>query len=93
MIKYTLHSDAYLDTCKHYRHIYDTPSIQATDAKWQEVSLSFTWFIWRRTLKFSLKALQLSAVFIALAPFDNEQSDLVHRIHSDAKMSKIPLFK
>ena len=39
------------------------------------------------------KALQNSVLFVILAPFDNEQSDLIHRVHTDSKLSKISLFK
>ncbi|KAI8912094.1 hypothetical protein DFJ77DRAFT_432383 [Powellomyces hirtus] len=31
--------------------------------------------------------------FVVLAPYDNEQSDLIHRIVEDPKLASIPLFK
>jgi 26S proteasome regulatory subunit N5 len=32
-------------------------------------------------------------LFIVLSPYDNEQSDLLHRIYSDPNVSKIQLYK
>lgn len=74
MIKHALNGDEYLNICKHYRHIYNTASIQADELKWKE-------------------ALQNAVIFVILAPFDHEQSDLIHRINADANLAKIPLFK
>ena len=39
MIKHALHGDNYLDVCKYYRHIYDTPSVKENIAKWGEVGI------------------------------------------------------
>ncbi|KAI9819153.1 MAG: hypothetical protein M1827_007309 [Pycnora praestabilis] len=35
-------------------------------------------------------ALQRCIYFVILAPYDNEQSDLLHRIHKDSRNSRIP---
>jgi 26S proteasome regulatory subunit N5 len=32
-------------------------------------------------------------MFVVLAPFDNEQSDLTHRINEESQLAKLPLFK
>ena len=32
-------------------------------------------------------------LFIVLSPYDNEQSDLLHRIYSDPNLSKLPLYR
>ena len=37
MIRYYAHKDDYLEMCRCYRAIYDTPSIQEDPAKWGEV--------------------------------------------------------
>ncbi|KAI8895403.1 hypothetical protein BC833DRAFT_623051 [Globomyces pollinis-pini] len=39
------------------------------------------------------EALTNSVLFITLAPFDNEQSDLIHRINQDPQLAKLPLIK
>ena len=36
MIQYALHDGQYLNVCKYYRSVYDTPSIKADEAKWNE---------------------------------------------------------
>jgi 26S proteasome regulatory subunit N5 len=62
--------DKYLDTCKHYRAILDTPSIASDDDKHK-------------------KTLERIVYFVTLAPYDNEQSDLLHRIHVDPNLVKL----
>ena len=39
------------------------------------------------------KVLASVVVFVILAPFDSEQSDLIHRIHQEANLIKLPLYK
>ncbi|TPX34343.1 hypothetical protein SmJEL517_g02966 [Synchytrium microbalum] len=74
MIKHALHGDNYLDVCKYYRSIYETPCIKENIEKWGEVLTNVV-------------------MFIILAPYDNEQSDLIHRIYEDPNLAKAPLFK
>jgi 26S proteasome regulatory subunit N5 len=37
--------------------------------------------------------LRYVVLFIVLAPFDNEQSDLIHRIKAEKNLEKLPLYK
>jgi 26S proteasome regulatory subunit N5 len=60
----------YLDTCKHYRAILDTSSIEKDEEK----------------LK---KTLERIVYYVILAPYDNEQSDLLHRIQTDPNILKL----
>jgi 26S proteasome regulatory subunit N5 len=62
--------DKYLDTCKHYRAILNTPSIESDDEKLR-------------------KALERIVYYVTLAPYDNEQSDLLHRIRLDSNLHKL----
>lgn len=39
------------------------------------------------------QALKSVVLYVILAPFDNEQSDLVHRISADKKLEEIPKYK
>lgn len=39
------------------------------------------------------EVLQNIILFIVLSPYDNEQSDLLHRIYSDPNLTKISLYK
>ncbi|KAJ3126450.1 26S proteasome non-ATPase regulatory subunit 12 [Nowakowskiella sp. JEL0407] len=40
-----------------------------------------------------MPVLQNVILFIVLSPYDNEQSDLIHRIFEDTNLSKLPLYK
>ncbi|KAK9365909.1 PCI domain-containing protein [Lipomyces kononenkoae] len=72
MIQISLHDDKYLDVCKHYRAVYDTPSVKDDEVKWKDVLRSIVYFV-------------------ILAPFDNEQSDLIHRVESDTRLQLLPV--
>lgn len=39
------------------------------------------------------QALKSVVLYVILSPYDNEQSDLVHRINSDKKLEDIPKYK
>ncbi|KAG0255912.1 26S proteasome non-ATPase regulatory subunit 12 [Actinomortierella ambigua] len=74
MIEYSLHEGEYLQVCKHYRQIFDTPSIKEDPAK-------------------AKLAIESAALFVALAPFDNEQSDLIHRVYKEAEEVDTPVYR
>ena len=42
---------------------------------------------------FLFQALKSVVLYVILAPYDNEQSDLVHRINTDKKLEEIPKYK
>ena len=71
MILWGLHSNKYLEVCKYYRQVYDTPMIKDDEAKWSAVLRNIVYFV-------------------VLAPYDNEQSDLLERVSKDDKLQKIP---
>lgn len=74
MIEMDMHEGSYLNICRHYRAIYDTPKIQEND-------------------KEKLDALRHMAIYVILSPYDNEQSDLIHRTMGEKALAKIPTFK
>lgn len=42
---------------------------------------------------FAFQALKSVVLYVILSPYDNEQSDLVHRISADKKLEEIPKYK
>ncbi|SGY27386.1 BQ5605_C008g05237 [Microbotryum silenes-dioicae] len=70
MILWGLNAGKYLDVCKFYRQVYETPSIQDDEAKWSAVLRNIVYFV-------------------ILAPYDNEQSDLLARVFKDEKLVKV----
>ena len=74
MIQHALHEQQYLNICKYYMEVYQTPSVQADTLKWTEI-------------------LRYVVMFIVLAPFNNEQSDLIHRIEKDKNLVKLPMYQ
>ncbi|KAF9912767.1 26S proteasome non-ATPase regulatory subunit 12 [Lobosporangium transversale] len=74
MIEYSLHENEYLNACKHYRQIYDTPCIKEDPAK-------------------AKKAIENAVLFVILAPFDNEQSDLIQRVYLEAEEVETTVYR
>lgn len=74
MIELDQHEGSYLATCKHYRAVLNTPSVQEDADKRQEV-------------------LKNVVLYLVLAPFDNEQSDLTHRVLQEKLLDEIPTYK
>lgn len=71
MIKLDQHDSAYLNICKHFKHIYETPRIKNDSSKMKE-------------------ALKNVVIYLLLAPYGNEQHDLVHRLYEDKNLKEIP---
>ncbi|POY74029.1 hypothetical protein BMF94_2841 [Rhodotorula taiwanensis] len=72
MVLYSLWSDKYLDVAKHYRAVYDSPSISSNPA-------------------LAAACLRNIVYFLVLAPYDNEQNDLLHRTYKDDRLREITL--
>lgn len=72
MIRYYAYKREYLELCKCYSDIYNTPKVLADTAQWVD-------------------ALQHMIVYIVLSPFDNHQSDMLHRIWDDRRLEEPPL--
>ena len=70
MIRFYQKKGAYLNCCKSYRAIFDTPVVQADAAQWQD-------------------ALAHAAIYLLLAPFDNEMSDMLHRIKAEKRLDDL----
>lgn len=85
------HDDKYLDVCKHYRQVLDTEAVEQDPEKLRAVC--FLPSILRRdfVLTVATQVLQRIIYFIILAPHDNEQHDLLHRIHRDTRNTQIAL--
>jgi 26S proteasome regulatory subunit N5 len=74
MIKLDQHEGTYLNICKHYRAVYETPKIKEDPEK-------------------KIDTLKLTALYVVLSQYDNEQSDLIHRILADKLLAELPFYK
>uniref|UniRef100_A0A0A9ZGG0 26S proteasome non-ATPase regulatory subunit 12 n=1 Tax=Lygus hesperus TaxID=30085 RepID=A0A0A9ZGG0_LYGHE len=74
MIQVDQHEGQYLATCRHFRALLATPSVQEDKAQCQEV-------------------LQNVVLHLILAPYDNEQADLSHRVLQDPLLNRLPQYK
>ncbi|VBB26622.1 unnamed protein product [Acanthocheilonema viteae] len=71
MIKIGLHESAYLDVCRYYRAVLDSPCVQADQEKSKQI-------------------LKCIVLYVLLSPHNNEQWDLLHRIHEGRQLELIP---
>lgn len=84
------HDYKYLDVCKHYREVLDTESVQNNPEQLRAVSRYLTCLLmWKLTIV--TKVLARIVYYIVLSPYDNEQSDLLHRIQQDSRLSLVPV--
>ena len=74
MIELDQHEDSYLATCKHYRAVLNTSSVQEDADQRHQV-------------------LQNVVLYLVLAPYDNEQADLTHRVLEDKLLEEIPVYR
>lgn len=84
------HEDKYLDVCKNYRQVLDTEAVEEEPTKLHPVSIAtLTHGQYDKTN--TTQVLQRIIYFVILAPYDNEQHDLLHRIHKDSRNSQVSL--
>ena len=76
MIELGQHEGDYLDICKNFRQVYDTPCIQEVRLT-TSTQLSYILTLQDATKK--VEAMKNIVLYIILAKYDNEQSDLIHR--------------
>lgn len=69
-IQLSKQDEKYLDACKHYRAVLDTPSVTKSE-------------------DLTKKTLERIVYYVILAPYDNEQFDLLHRIQIDPQVAKL----
>lgn len=81
--------DKYLEACKHYRQVLDTESVENNPEQLHAVS-SPPAPIYEPKANIPSQVLQRVVYYIILSPYDNEQSDLLHRIHADTRNTLIP---
>lgn len=86
------HDDKYLEACKHYRQVLDTEAVEEDPEKLRAVSLPppSPVYLAKPLTNAQTQVLQRIIYFIILAPHDNEQHDLLHRIHRDTRNAQIP---
>lgn len=74
MIELDQHEGSFLATCKHYKAVLTTPSIQEDPEQRHLI-------------------LQNVVLYLILAPYDNEQADLRHRVVEEKLLEELPAYK
>jgi 26S proteasome regulatory subunit N5 len=76
MVEMDQHEGNYLNICRHYRAMLNTPKDTALLSDQERKEL-----------------MKYAVVYNLLSPFDNEQSDLLHRLIADKLAEEIPIHK
>ncbi|KAJ5153265.1 26S proteasome non-ATPase regulatory subunit 12 [Penicillium canariense] len=87
------HDYKYLDVCKNYREVLDTEAVEKSPEQLRAVSFLLFREVFSSNMLIVLSFFQTLArvvYYIVLSPYDNEQSDLLHRIQQDSRLSQIP---
>ena len=67
------------------------------DNMWEYYNAIFklqnTYTICIQIMLYVLQALKCTALYLILAPYDNEQSDLIHRLQEDKHLEDLPVYK
>ena len=91
MIQYSLHGSEYLEAAKHYHKIWETPSVKEDEpGKGKEVRAESILDACLN-LTVTTQALEHVAYYLVLAPHDNEQSDMLHRVYQYPALLKLSL--
>lgn len=89
-IQLAKHDDKYLEVCKNYRQVLDTEAVEEDPSKLHPVCLKLVICQPHNNANQS-QVLQRIIYFVLLAPYDNEQHDLLHRIHKDSRNTQVSL--
>ena len=90
LTEHALHSSSYLDVAKYYHKIWETPSVKEDESGKGRVVCS-TSTVLLVLLTCGIQALEHIVYYIVLAPHDNEQSDMLHRLFNDPALLKLEL--
>ena len=90
LIQHALHSSAYLDVAKYYHKIWETPSVKEDESGKGRV-VRFNFIVYPRLVNLQPQALEHIVYYVVLAPHDNEQSDMLHRLYNDPALQKLEL--
>lgn len=92
IIQLALHEDKYLDACKAYQEVWDTEEVKADPEKEKEVRYSLRHVVTMCADHVcDLQAIENIIVFIVLAPYDNEQHDMLNKLYANTKLQKCVL--
>lgn len=89
-IQLAKHDDKYLEVCKNYRQVLDTEAVEEDPSKLHPVCVELIVCQPHSNANQS-QVLQRIIYFVLLAPYDNEQHDLLHRIHKDSRNTQVSL--
>ena len=90
MIELGQHEGDYLDICRNFRQVYDTPCIQEVEICLIKLMVIDDLF---QDVDEKMNALKNIVLYIVLAKYNNEQSDLIHRIKTERALDDIDSYK
>lgn len=88
IVQLALQDDDYLEACNAYQSVWDTEEVKADEARELNVS--------RHILSPGMsiadgQVLENIMIYVILAPYNNEQSDMLHKLYADSALAKAPV--
>lgn len=87
MVQLALQDDLYLEACSAYQEVWDTEEIKKDEAR--EINVSCRWCIDSQLIS---QVLENIMTYVVLAPYDNEQSDMLHKLYADSALQKSSMY-
>jgi hypothetical protein len=88
LVQLALQDDAYLEACSAYQEVWDTEEVKADEAR--EVNVSSHSAIPSR-IQLIQQVIENIIIFVVLASYNNEQSDMLHKLYSNPSLQKAPV--
>jgi 26S proteasome regulatory subunit N5 len=96
MVQLALQDDNYLEACSAYQEVWDTAEVKADEAREVNVSLRVLLVVGRSPTRLVMadpQVIENIITYVILAHYNNEQSDMLHKLHADTSLQKAPIYQ
>jgi 26S proteasome regulatory subunit N5 len=90
IVQLALQDDNYLEACSAYQEVWDTEEIKKDEGR--EINVSFAILVESSRERLTRQVLENIMTYVVLAPYNNEQSDMLHKLFADSALQKSPVY-
>ena len=88
-VELALQDEAYLEACNAYQEVWDTEEVK----KDEERTMNVSWRVLVRSISaHHSQVIENIMIYVILATYDNEQSDMLHKLYADPALQKSPIY-
>ncbi len=89
MVHLALQDDAYLEACSAYQEVWDTEEVKKDQSRELNANHSS---VWCYRILIVVQVIENIIIYVILAPYNNEQSDMLHKLYADQALQKAPIY-